>query len=327
MRVDFEALARGIAAERGLEALEPVIEKEIVHYEMLQSLSRHGLLESLSFQGGTCLRLCYGSQRYSEDLDFAAGSAFDSLDLDGFSRALSRDLLRAYDVSVRVREPKTVRDFAGVGMRRWTVVVDTATERPDIPSQRIKLEIASVPGRTSEVREVGLNYPELPVAYGQTLVRCQSPEEIMADKLVSFAATEGYVRHRDLWDVPWLAARPRLDLSAVPGLVAAKHGDYGCPKPLPEMVALGLQRSRAQISGPAFREQMRRFLPPDVYARTAASPDYRAAMLERVENAYGAVADGLGIEDEVEAARLRLAAEAAAEGGGPQRARTVGKTI
>lgn len=151
MLIDLEELAGEIASKVDGAGLTPVIEKEIVHYEIIRSLGRNGLLQDITFQGGTSLRLCYGSQRYSEDLDFVAGDKFDSLPLDDFSRTLRCDLLRSYDTEVSVREPKVVNDFDGVGMRRWTVSVNTNIARPDLPKQRIKLEIASVPAHTSTI--------------------------------------------------------------------------------------------------------------------------------------------------------------------------------
>lgn len=134
MLIDLEELAGEIASKVDGAGLTPVIEKEIVHYEIIRSLGRNGLLQDITFQGGTSLRLCYGSQRYSEDLDFVAGDKFDSLPLDDFSRTLRCDLLRSYDTEVSVREPKVVNDLDGVGMRRWTetVWVDRETICPYI---------------------------------------------------------------------------------------------------------------------------------------------------------------------------------------------------
>lgn len=327
MKTDLRELAENIVRSNGLIGLSPVIEKEIVHYEVLQSLSKHGLLDDLAFQGGTCLRLCYGSERYSEDLDFAAGDAFDDLDIDSFGKALESDLLKTYDVRVRVKAPAPLDDSGGVGMRRWTIIVDTAEERPDIPAQRIKLEIASVPSHTSTVRQVNLNYPGLPSSYGQTLVRCQEIEEIMADKLFSFAVTEGYVRHRDLWDIPWLATRPLFDIAAVPALFEMKHGDYRCDRPIADVVAAGRARAAATIDSSKFLEQMRRFLAPGAYGRTVASAEYREAMRAHVDGAYRDVARALGIEQEVEASRRKRATMTAAHAANPARASTMGKRI
>ena len=51
------------------ENSRPVIQKELLHYDILFYLKQSGLLNGLVFQGGTSLRLCYGSARYSEDLE------------------------------------------------------------------------------------------------------------------------------------------------------------------------------------------------------------------------------------------------------------------
>ncbi|MFR4801957.1 MAG: nucleotidyl transferase AbiEii/AbiGii toxin family protein [Eggerthellaceae bacterium] len=115
MLIDLEELAGNIASKVNGARLTPVIEKEIVHYEIIRSLGRNDLLRDITFQGGTSLRLCYGSLRYSEDLDFVAGDKFDSLPLDDFSKTLRSDLLKSYDTEVSVREPKVVNDFDGVG--------------------------------------------------------------------------------------------------------------------------------------------------------------------------------------------------------------------
>lgn len=286
MKIDFRAYAGRLALEGGRPLLQPVIEKEIVHYEILRSLASAGALNDLTFQGGTCLRLCYGSPRYSEDLDFAAGAAFSDLDLEGIAKTLEKDLLKSFDVTVRVKEPKAIEEFGCVGVRRWTVVVDTAPERPDFPSQRIKLEVASVPSHTHEIRQVILNYDELPASYGDILVMCQAQEEVLADKIISFANTEKHVRHRDLWDIPWLLSRSRLDFSRVPELVELKHANYGCDQPLQSLLERGAHRALEEIEGETFANQMRRFLPEDVYGRTAGNAQWISFAGARVADAY-----------------------------------------
>lgn len=295
MRVDLPDLARRIAEDQGLHSLEPVIEKEIVHQEVLRALSEHGLLSSLTFQGGTCLRLCYGSARMSEDLDFAAGKAFDALDLDAFGAALKGALARTYDVAVRVREPKVSHDPSGIGIRRWTVIVDTAPERPDLPSQRVKVEVASVPAYTAQVRQVRLAYPELPATYAQALVRCEEPEEIMSDKLLSFANSTHIPRHRDLWDIPWIASMPGLDMALVADLFGRKAKDYGCAAPLAELLNEAVARAGETIRSEAFSSQMRRFLPPALYDGSVARPGGLDALARRVEGSYRRVAHELGV--------------------------------
>ena len=68
-----------LALKEGHDELRgPVIQKELLHHDILYCLQQAGLLAGLVFQGGTSLRLCYGSNRYSEDLDFVGGSEYSS---------------------------------------------------------------------------------------------------------------------------------------------------------------------------------------------------------------------------------------------------------
>lgn len=46
-------------------------EKEYLQYVFLNALSNFG--DKFVFKGGTCLRICYGLERASEDLDFSTG--------------------------------------------------------------------------------------------------------------------------------------------------------------------------------------------------------------------------------------------------------------
>ena len=67
---NFQVLVERAMTAGGRERMRPVIEKELLHYDILFALEMEDLLDTLTFQGGTALRLCYGSQRFSEDLDF-----------------------------------------------------------------------------------------------------------------------------------------------------------------------------------------------------------------------------------------------------------------
>ena len=51
-------------------ALQFTIAKELLHYDILETLYENPIGKFLVFQGGTALRLCYNNNRYSEDLDF-----------------------------------------------------------------------------------------------------------------------------------------------------------------------------------------------------------------------------------------------------------------
>ncbi|WP_198533002.1 MULTISPECIES: nucleotidyl transferase AbiEii/AbiGii toxin family protein [Salinivibrio] len=57
-------------------SVTPVIEKEILHHDIMDVLIKQGVLQRLTFIGGTSLRMCYNSSRLSEDLDFNGGHFF-----------------------------------------------------------------------------------------------------------------------------------------------------------------------------------------------------------------------------------------------------------
>jgi predicted nucleotidyltransferase component of viral defense system len=73
----FEQLVdQAMRSQPQLAPLRVVVEKELLHHDILREMSRAGFLKDLTFIGGTCLRACYGSQRLSEDLDFTGGADF-----------------------------------------------------------------------------------------------------------------------------------------------------------------------------------------------------------------------------------------------------------
>lgn len=126
---DYKAMAAGIvlAGGEGMGNLLPVVEKELLHYRILDAMMREGFFSSLVFQGGTSLRLCHGSPRYSEDLDFAGGTSFDMDTLKGLGSCISDSLSgMGDDVTVRVKEPRP--DADGL-TRRWRIAIRTAGQR------------------------------------------------------------------------------------------------------------------------------------------------------------------------------------------------------
>src|ERR1700680_1007648 len=72
--------------------MEQNLIKEAIHLHLLSALSDAGVLRHVVFQGGTALRLCYGGEGYSQDLDFVCGKAGCYVDKIEFDR-LVRDAL------------------------------------------------------------------------------------------------------------------------------------------------------------------------------------------------------------------------------------------
>ncbi|WP_304427250.1 nucleotidyl transferase AbiEii/AbiGii toxin family protein [uncultured Adlercreutzia sp.] len=294
MTIDFKEFALQVARGNGVESLLPVVEKELIHYDIIRALDESRWLDRLIFQGGTCLRLCYGAVRYSEDLDFTTAEDLTETDLLGFSDIVSRELEKKYDVSVRVKEPKKIKEFeGGATMKRWQVVVDTAPARPDLPSQKIKIEIAHVPSYTRKMLILQENYPELEGMNAQVIAGCQSLDEILADKVVSFSQQTAAPRYRDLWDIPWIASQPGINREDVAEMVAMKIADYQVKEPSASFLAAGEGRAVKLLEGDILASEMTRFLPDAVLARTVGRANYREAMAHKIEDVFAFVARSL----------------------------------
>lgn len=218
---NFNELVDLAMASPGLSAMRPVVEKELLHHEIFQALDAEGLLKGLVFQGGTSLRLCRGSDRFSEDIDFAGGTDFSAATMQPIKECVEQRIGERFglDVSVHHKRGRTGGEgIRNVHVDKWWISIETAPELPMMPRQRIKLEIANVPTHTRELVPLRANYDVLsgmPVV----LVNTESLYEIMADKVLAFPTSlfdakgnpvkldSGKIRHRDIWDLAWMAGR------------------------------------------------------------------------------------------------------------------------
>lgn len=260
---DFESLVARAMAVPGRVHMRPVVEKELLHYDILFALDRQRILDRLTFQGGTSLRLCHGAPRFSEDLDFVAGADFDDQDLLSIKTCLESYLGERYGLQIWVKEPPGEDTRPGVKVRRWQVSIRTAPERPDLPHQRIKLEVVNVPAHTRVLMPLRHNYDFLPDGYNETLVGVETLDEVFADKLIAYPVT-AHPRYRDIWDLQWLAQREaKLDEA----LLRSKVEDYGIEN-YPERLEQAIQTLPGRIQSKPFMDTLGRFLPEDTLDRT-----------------------------------------------------------
>jgi predicted nucleotidyltransferase component of viral defense system len=263
--------------------MRPVIEKELLHYDILFALDQAGLLDQLTFQGGTALRLCYGLERFSEDLDFAGGRDFNSKQLLEIKSCLESYLGKRYGLSVNVKEPKDMLQdpvYAELKIDKWQVSITTAPNRKDIPKQRIKLEVANVPAYSRRPRSLLHNYDFLPDGYQDTLVLTESLDEIMADKLISLVNTVRYVRHRDIWDLRWLKQQgATINMEFVKNKIA----DYQIVDYL-EKLDRRIASLSSVITGKPFYDELSRFIPTPVRERTLDKEKFLQFLSAEIED-------------------------------------------
>lgn len=106
-----QLVSEALRSQNELAPLRAVVEKELLHHDILREMSTTGLLEGLTFIGGTCLRACYGSNRLSEDLDFTGGADFTRETLVGLGGVLVDRLQIKYNLTVEVSDPVRVNGY------------------------------------------------------------------------------------------------------------------------------------------------------------------------------------------------------------------------
>lgn len=261
--------------------MRPVIEKELLHYDILFILDKERLLNKLTFQGGTSLRLCYKAVRFSEDLDFVGGYNFTTQYLLEMKSCIEHYIGSRYGLDVVVKEPKDMAlepESRDIRVDKWQIIIVTSPGKRHIPKQKIKIEVANIPAYSQEPCSLQHNYDFLPDGYADTIIMVESLDEIMADKLISLVSCQAYIRYRDIWDLRWLKTQ-----GAIPNkdFLYSKIHDY---KVVNYFVKLEKFKSMLPeiIHGKGFKEQMSRFLPIDVQERTIDREKYRSLLIKEL---------------------------------------------
>lgn len=83
--------------------------KEIIQEIVLSGLSRGGFFDEAAFYGGTALRIFYGLNRFSEDLDFALLKPNPNFDLSKYFSFIEKEV-QAYGLNLTVNEKIKTKD-------------------------------------------------------------------------------------------------------------------------------------------------------------------------------------------------------------------------
>ncbi|MBA3005576.1 MAG: nucleotidyl transferase AbiEii/AbiGii toxin family protein [Proteobacteria bacterium] len=245
-----------------LAPLLVVVEKELLHHDIIREMSAAGLLDSLTFIGGTCLRACYGSNRLSEDLEFTGGKNFNRATLSDLASILVDRLEAKYGLHVTVGEPK--KDTGNVDT--WKMSIVTRPEQKSLPSQRINIDICTLPSHDRRPMMLRNHYG-VEMGTSGLIIQAQSREEILADKLVALALRASRLKNRDLWDIVWLKQQGvDLPLALIPKKILDRHRSTA-----EFLDLLNERKSKLQMDAVLrtdFIQEMRRFLPAHIVVET-----------------------------------------------------------
>jgi len=289
----FDSLvSQALKAQGELAPLRIVVEKELLHHDILREMSVAGILHSLTFIGGTCLRACYGSSRLSEHLDFTGGKDFKRETLAELGNMLVERLQVKYGLEVEVSEP--VKETGNIDT--WKLKVITRPQQKNLPVQRIHIDICAVPSYDRKPMTLR-NFYDVEMGTSGLIVQAQSREEILADKMVAFVLRINRIKNRDLWDIGWLKQQ---NVTLPLELVGRKIADHKCG--IENFVELLDKRVRSLKENPViqkdFIHEMRRFLPPQVISRTVEKEEFWIYLADLVHRESARVVKSLvGEED------------------------------
>jgi predicted nucleotidyltransferase component of viral defense system len=187
-----------------LEDKKNVIQ-EVLQEVILAGLSKTDFFTHAAFYGGTALRIFYGMDRFSEDLDFSLLTVNDTFDIHKYFKSISdivSSLGLAFEVSKKDKASFSNIDSAFIkGNTKETYIAifpNDADSNQNINNEKIiiKLEIDINPPRyaTTEIK-----YRLLPFPYQ---VRVYDKKSLFAGKIhvVIARGWKNRVKGRDLYD-------------------------------------------------------------------------------------------------------------------------------
>lgn len=264
-----EYLRQVVASNPDYAAITPVVEKEILHHDIIAVMVKEGLMHTLTFIGGTSLRMCYNSARLSEDLDFNGGHNFKPSDFDGLEIELQEHLQNKYETEVWVNKPLSGKQG---DTSSWKISIEKEANRPDLPRQKMHIDVCSIPSFDTEKRAL-INHYNIVVPTEGLLIPVQSLQETLADKFIALAYRARRIKPRDLWDIVWIKQR---GVNVSQELINKKLAARG--KERPDFIeALDVQIKKLLKDSEVredFNREMSRFVPSAIKTRTLDSPEY-----------------------------------------------------
>jgi predicted nucleotidyltransferase component of viral defense system len=178
--------------------------REITQEVMLAALARTDFFKQALLEGGTCLRILYGVNRFSEDMDFLLKEPNRDYALQPHLHAIS-DELRAYGYDMEIVD----RSKADLAVRKAFLKDDSlgkvlqlryAALSGPLKKIRIKFEVDTHPPLGSGME---IKYVDFPFVSSVTV---QDRPSLLAGKLHALLCRE-YVKGRDWYDFLWYTSQ------------------------------------------------------------------------------------------------------------------------
>ena len=261
--------------------------REILQDVALLGLWRSKFFEHAAFYGGTALRLLYGLDRYSEDLDFSLLKTDDAFSLGTYGEALCREISSfGFDVDfedrMKARTSAIESAFLKANTYKQLILIGITEEllRDLHPAKnlKIRLEVDTDPPGNFETET---RYVLQPVPFP---VRAYRLPDLFAGKLHAILCRRWKIRvkGRDWYDLVWYIARhPQVRLAHLESRMR-QSGDYTDDEALaPETLQALLRRAVDDLDVEKARREVAPFI-RDQRALDAWSQEFFAEVITRI---------------------------------------------
>jgi len=181
--------------------------REIMQEITLAALSRTDFFEKAAFYGGTALRIFYGLDRFSEDLDFSLLKADEGFTLEPYFSAILTEF-EALGIKVRINEKEKAKrsSIESAFLKTETIwkelVLEDILKQTGVKSNKpikIKIEVDRNPPLGFQTEEKLLIRPF------SFYVRCFKLPSLFAGKLhaLLYRKWNNRVKGRDWYDLEW----------------------------------------------------------------------------------------------------------------------------
>jgi len=175
------------------------IAREYLQARILGAMQRAGAMVALAFHGGTALRFLYGSERYSEDLDFALERAREQYDFRACLRAIEGELAaEGYALSLKVNDRKVMHS-AFVRFPGLLYELGLSPYRDEVLAVKIEVD-TNPPAGAGLATTVIRRYVTLHLQH-------HDRASLLAGKLHAILQRP-YLKGRDLYDLVWYLSDP-----------------------------------------------------------------------------------------------------------------------
>ena len=171
---------------------------EVMQEITLSGLYRAGFFDRAAFYGGTCLRIFYGLQRFSQDLDFSLLQADKNFALEKYFEPIIAEFKALGKDVVMIKKSKTtLTNVESAFLKENTEIYDLQFSTEKKTKIKIEVDTQPPPDFTTEYKLL-----LLPFSF---MTRCYSLPDLYAGKMHAFLFRnwQKRVKGRDWYDFEW----------------------------------------------------------------------------------------------------------------------------